>query len=314
MATESSQPLSEHYAEVAAALRADPPTPLDQVRDLVEHWGDVSTEPGGVDYLEVDAAAPSMWIIPHDAAEDRVLLCLHGGGFIGGSIYTHRKMFAHLAKAAGARALSVNYRRTPEHSHPAPLDDAFAAYSWLLEKGYDAQRIALAGDSAGGGLTVTTMLRARERGLPLAAALMPLSPWFDMELAGETITSNQPTDVLFGGPEPMNLQLLVHMFLGEGGDRRDPLASPLHADLSGLPPIYIQVGGAEMLLDDSQQFYERAQAAGIDVRLDVFAGQQHTFHMSVGRAPEADDAIARLAEWVRPRIGLAEPVLATAAT
>jgi epsilon-lactone hydrolase len=315
MTPDPAQPLSQHYTDVAAALRATPPTPLDQVRDLVEHWGDVATEPGGVDYIEVDAGGtPSIWIVPHDAAEDRVLLCLHGGGFIGGSIHTHRKLFAHVAKAAGARALSINYRRTPEHSHPAPLDDAFAAYAWLLDQGFDAQHIALTGDSAGGGLTVTTMLLARERGLPLAATLMPLSPWFDMELSGETITSNQPTDVLFGGPEPMNLQLLVQMFLGETGDRRDPFASPLYADLSGLPPIYIQVGGAEMLLDDSRRFHQRAQAAGTEVRLDVFPGQQHTFHMSAGRAPAADDAIARLAEWVRPRIGLPERALATATT
>jgi epsilon-lactone hydrolase len=305
MTSKQSQPLIDHYRLSNQRAARVPPLPLDDARDLGEHWGDVTAEPGGVDYLEVDAGGvPAMWAVPHGADPSRALLCLHGGGFVSGSMYTHRKMFAHLACAAGIRALVVDYRRTPEHRYPAPLDDAAAAYRWLLDQGVPPDHIAVTGDSAGGGLTITTMLRARQLGLPLAAALMPLSPWVDMELTGGTMATNRATDVLFGGDTPMDIGALVDMFLGPDGDRTDPLASPVYGDLTGFPPIYIQVSGAEMLLDDARRLDGHAREHGVEVRLDVFPDQQHTFQMSAGRAPEADEAIARLAAWVRPRLGL----------
>ena len=305
MPSPQSAPLVAHYRQSNANAARVPPLPLDEGRDFTEHWGDVTAEPGAVDYLEVDAAGvPAMWAAPHGAADDRVLLCLHGGGFVGGSMYTHRKMFAHLAKAAGARALVAHYRRTPEHRHPAPVDDATAAYGWLLDQGIDPAHVAVAGDSAGGGLALTTVLRARERGLPDPAALLLISPWVDMAFTGGSLVANRPTDVLFGGDTPMDLEALAAMFLGPDGDRRHPLASPLYADLAGFPPIYVQAGDAEMLLDDARALDERARKAGVDVRLDVFPDQQHTFQMSAGRAPEADEAIRLMAGWVRPRLGL----------
>jgi monoterpene epsilon-lactone hydrolase len=268
-----------------------------------EAWGDLTAEPRGVDYLEVDAAGlPAMWLVPKGCAEDCVLLCVHGGGFVGGSIYSHRKLFGHLAKAAGVRALVFDYRLTPEHVHPAQVDDATAAYRWLLGQGIDAGRVAFTGDSSGGGLVITSQLRAREQGLPLPAAAMPFSPWFDMELLGGSYESNRDKDAFFYREV---VQGLADMVLGEGGDPRDPLANAFYADLGGLPPIYIQVGGDETLLDDSRRFAEQARNAGVEVRLDIFPEQQHTFQMAAGRAPEADDAIRRQAEWVRPKLGLA---------
>jgi acetyl esterase/lipase len=245
-----------------------------------------------------------MWAVPKGCVADRVILCLHGGGFIGGSMYTHRKMFGHVAKAAGVRALIPHYRRTPEHTYPAPLEDAVIAYRWLLNQGISAGHIAITGDSAGGGLAITTVLCARERGLPAPAALLPLSPWVDMELTGASTATNRATDILFGGETPMDIDRLVQMLLGPDGDRSDPLVNPLYADLTDLPPIYVQVGGDEMLLDDSHRLAELARKAGVEVRLDVFPAQQHTFQMSAGRAPEADEAIRRQAAWVRPRLGL----------
>jgi monoterpene epsilon-lactone hydrolase len=296
--------LLEHYRRGNAAASALPPPSLEESRELNDHWGDVTAEPGGVDYLEVDAGGvPALWAVPRGAS-DRVVLCLHGGGFFVGSRFTHRKMFAHLAKAIGARALILEYRRTPEHRHPAPVDDATAAYQWLLASGIPARHIAIAGDSAGGGLTVTTMLRARERKLPLAAALLPISAWVDMEFSGESMRTKRATDLLFGGERPMNLQALVHMFLGPDGDRRDPLASPIQADLAGLPPMFIQVSGDEMLFDDSRRLHERAQRAGVESQLDAVPGQQHTFQMGAGYDPVADAAIQRMAGWVRPKLGL----------
>jgi epsilon-lactone hydrolase len=267
-----------------------------------EAWGDLTAEPRGVDYIETDAGGvPAMWLVPKGCAEDRLLLCMHGGGFVGGSIYSHRKLFGHLAKAAGVRALVFDYRLTPEHTHPAQVDDAVAAYRWLLEQGIDAGHVAFTGDSSGGGLAITTQLRARELGLPLPAAAMPFSPWFDMELTGASYELNRNKDAFFYKEV---VQGLVNMFLGEGGNLRDPLANPFHADLSGLPPIYIQVGGDETLLDDSRRFAELAGNAGVDVGVEIFPEQQHTFQMAAGRAPEADDAIRKLAEWVRPELGL----------
>jgi acetyl esterase/lipase len=267
-----------------------------------EAWGDLTAEPRGVDYIETNAGGVSaMWLMPKGCAEDRVFLCMHGGGFVGGSIYSHRKLFGHLAKAAGVRALVFDYRLTPEHTHTAQVDDAVAAYRWLLGQGIDAGHIAFTGDSSGGGLAITAQLRARELGLPLPAAAMPFSPWFDMELTGASYESNRDRDAFFYKEV---VQGLVNMFLGEGGNLRDPLANPFYADLSGLPPIYIQVGGDETLLDDSRRFGELAGNAGVDVRVEIFPEQQHTFQMAAGRAPEADDAIRKLAEWVRPKLGL----------
>jgi epsilon-lactone hydrolase len=290
------------YERWSAAFAAEPEMPLDKWRALVEEWPQVTAEPGGVDYVEVDAGGvPSMWIVPKNAVEDRVLLAIHGGGFVTGSMYTHRKLFGHLAKAVGARALAVNYRRTPEDVHPAQVEDVVSAYRWLLEKGIDASQVALAGDSSGGGLVVTAMLLARDQGLPLPAAGMPLSPWFDYEATGGSQDTNAKTDKLLGKEFGL---VLAGMFLGESGDPHDPYVNPLYGNLAGLPPMFLQVSDAETLLDDSRSFTEQARGAGVEVRLDVFAGQQHTFQMAAGRSPIADDAIGRLAEWVRPRLGL----------
>ena len=226
---------------------------------------------------------------------------MHGGGYVTASMYTHRKVYGHLAKAIGCRALILDYRRAPEHVHPAPVDDAVTAYKWVLDQGIAPGHIGLTGDLAGGALAVTTLLRARERNLPMPAATMPLSPWVDMEINGETLVSNREKDVLV---QKEVVEVMAATFLGEGGNRKDPLANPLYADLKGLPPMYIQVGGDETLLDDSRRLAEHARKAGVDVRLDVFPEMQHVFHFAAGHAPEADEAIRKLAEWVRPKLGL----------
>ena len=216
-------------------------------------------------------------------------------------MYTHRKLFAHLAKAIGARALVPDYRRAPEHTHPAALEDALAAYRWLLDQGIEASHIVFTGDSGGGGLVVTTMLLARERGLPLPAGGMPLSPWFDHQHTGRSWERNAGSDALLSREFS---QRLTDMLLGDSGDPQDPLVSPLYADLAGLPPLYIQASRDEGIVDDGCAFAERAKEAGVEVRLDLFPGQQHTFQIGAGRSPEADVAIRRLAEWARPKLGL----------
>jgi epsilon-lactone hydrolase len=268
-----------------------------------ESWGDLTAEPRGVDYLETEVAGrPAIWAVPHGSPADRVLLCLHGGGFVGGSLYTHRKMFAHLAKAAGARALLVGYRLLPEGgSYPVPADETLAAYRWLLGQGITAGHIALAGDSVGAWLAVTAQLRAREAGLPLPAATLLISPCLDLAATGASYEANQDKDPFFDRPV---VQALISGFLAGAADPGDPEVSPVYADLTGLGPVYIQAGADEALADDARQFDEAARKAGVEVRLDIFPGMLHTFQMAAGRAPEADDAIARLAGWVRPWLGL----------
>jgi epsilon-lactone hydrolase len=267
-----------------------------------ESWGDLTAEPRGVDYLETEAGGlPAMWAVPKGASTDRVLMCIHGGGFLSGSIYTHRKMFGHLAKAAGVRALLVSYHLLPEGVFPVPEGDVTSAYRWLLDQGISADRIAFAGDSVGGWLAVTVQLSARQQGLPLPAAALLISPCVDMETTGESYETNQDADPFFKRDV---VRGIIQGFLGEGTDTRDPRANPLYADLGGFGPLYIQAGGDETLADDARLLYEHAVKAGVDARLDIFPGMLHTFQMAAGRAPEADEAIRELAGWVRPRLGL----------
>jgi epsilon-lactone hydrolase len=267
-----------------------------------ESWGNLTAEPGAVDYLEFEIGGMrAMWAVPAERDDQRVLLWFHGGGFISGGIYSHRKLCGHLAKAVGARVLNFEYRLLPEGVHPSPVDDAIVAYRWLLEQGFDPARIAVGGDSAGGGLAITAQLRARDHGLPLPAAALLISPWVDMEVSTDSFRANWAREAFFYREVVV---ALANGFLGPDGDPRDPLANPLHADLAGLAPAYIQAGGDETLLDECRLLAERLSDAGVEARFEVVERQQHTFQMAAGKAPEADDAIRNLAEWVRPRLGL----------
>jgi monoterpene epsilon-lactone hydrolase len=297
MPSEQSEAVRRRWEMARTAMERPDVDPPDD-----ESWGDLTAEPREVDYIETEAGGrPAMWAVPKRSSTDRVLLCIHGGGFVGGSVYTHRKMFGHLAKATGARALLVSYRLLPEGVYPVPVDEVAAAYRWLLDQGTTPGHVAFAGDSAGGWLAVTVQLRARERGLPLPAATMLISPWTDLEASGDSYETNRDKDPFF---QRAVVRGLAQGFLGGSADPRGPLAGPLQADLSGLGPVYIQVGGDEALLDDARRLDEIGRKAGVDVRLDVFPGMLHTFQMAAGRAPEADDAIRRLADWVRPKLGL----------
>lgn len=289
----------EYWDRQASADRQ--PT-IEEMRLSDDHWAALTGEPDGVDYVhEVVGGIPGLWAVPKGCFWDRIILCFHGGGFIVGSRYSHRKMYGHIAKAIGCRALLIDYRLAPEHRHPAQVDDALAAYRGVLERGIAPSRVMFCGDSAGGGLAITTQLRARDAGLPLPAGAMTLSAWTDMALTGASYDSNRAKDPVFrrelvGG--------LVGMLLGDNPDLADPYASPITANLAGLPPIYLQAGGDEGLLDDTVVFAEHARAAGVEVKVDVFPGMLHSFQMAAGRAPEADDAVARLAAWSRPILGL----------
>lgn len=294
--------LADIYADWLERMTADPEMQLPAMRDLFEEWHLVTVEPTEVTYEEVDAdGVPSVWCIPRDCAADRVVLFTHGGGFVVGSRHTHRKVAGHLAKAIGCRALVVDYRRAPEHPYPAQLDDSVRAYRWLLAQGIEPGHIATAGDSAGGNLAISVLLKLREDGDPLPAASLPMSPWLDMEHKGETLESNAATDALV---QRSVLEGMSAAFLGADGSATDPLANPLYADPTGLPPIFMNAGGAESLLDNAQRFEAIAKRAGVEVRLDVAEGMQHVYPFLAGRAPEGDKAVNDMADWVRPKLGL----------
>ena len=302
MASPQAAAIDRLFDSFVAALGANPQMGIDELRDMLEKCGDLATDPGGVDYLEANLAGTAcLWAVPKGCREDRVLLCLHGGGCVTGSRFSHRKMFAHIAKAVGCRALVVDYGRAPEHQHPSQVNECVKVYEALLATGIKPQHIATIGDSAGGNLCTTVVLAAREKKLPLPAAVMPLSPWYDMEATGESFKTNAKVDRLVSVEMSRNMS---QTFLGSAS-ARDPLANPLFAKFDGFPPTYIQVGGFEALLDDSLRVAKLAEAAGVECRCDVIPEMQHVFQFMAGRAPEADAAIKKLAEWVRPKLGLA---------
>lgn len=303
MASPQSHALKNLYADWVVAMSKKPDMGLDEIRSLFSHWGDVTVDPPGVDYVEVDVGdIRGMWAIPKGCSWNHALLCSHGGGYVVGSMYTHRKMFGHIAKAVGCRALIVDYRRAPENPHPGPVNDMVSAYRWLIEQaGLQPGHIALTGDSAGGALALTTIAGVRQAGLPLPAATMPMSPWAGWDTSGKTYETNASRDALV---TPATTNALGSLFIGEKGDPKHPLANPLYTDYAGFPPIYIQVGDAETLLDDSRRIAERARKAGVDVKIDLFPDMQHVFQFMAGSAPESDGAIQQMAQWVRPKLGL----------
>lgn len=240
---------------------------------------------------------PCEWIWDDAARDDAVLLYLHGGGYCVGSIATHRNLIAALAKAAGVRALAVDYRLAPEHPFPAAVEDAVAVYAALLERGRDPSKIAVAGDSAGGGLSLALMLSARERGMPQPACAALLSPWTDMRASGESFRTRE-------GADPMivrdRLLVMVGRYIG-AASTADPLASPLLADLSGLAPLLIHAGDAELLLSDSTDLAKRAEAAGVDVEIKVWDDMVHVFQAFYPLVDEGRESIAEIGAFIRDR-------------
>jgi monoterpene epsilon-lactone hydrolase len=302
MASPQAEAVHDALREFHEAIASSDRQPsLEEQRDAMAAMAAMTTEPEGVTLRDTYAGGVrAFWHTPDGADTDRVLLYLHGGGYVMGSPRSHQHLVSHLALALGCPALNLDYRLAPEHPHPAAVEDTVAAYRWLLDRGHAPGHLAIAGDSAGGGLTLATLVALRDAGLPQPAGAAPISPWTDMEGTGESMTSRADLDLLVGRD---GLKIMADHFLA-GSDPRHPHASPLHADLAGLAPIYIQVGDHETLLDDSTRFAARAEAAGLDVRIDVFPEMQHVFQFSAGNVPEADEALARIAAWLRPRLGL----------
>jgi len=292
----------QQLAAIVEMLRSQPllrPT-IEETRASLEDFG--HTFPVAPDVrceLVRAGTVPAEWVTAPGAAEDRVVLYLHGGGYVLGSIDTHRGMAGSLSRAARARVLVLGYRLAPEHPFPAAVEDSTAAYRWLLAEGVAPSRIVIAGDSAGGGLTVATLVALRDAKTPLPAGGACISPWVDLEASGDSMTTKAAEDPMIGREA---IEYFASLYVGTGS-RRAPLAAPLYADLGGLPPLYIQVGTAETLLDDSVRLAKRARKAGVQVTLDPWDGMIHVWAAFAPILDEGREAIERIAEFVRDRVG-----------
>jgi acetyl esterase/lipase len=288
--------------ELDAALRVEP---FDPTMTPAEHraWFDSfalgplpadatvrETALGGVPALEISVAA---------AGDGPTFLYFHGGGYVVGSARTRVRLVGDILRRAGGRAVAVDYRPAPEHPFPAAVEDGIAAYEGLLAGGVEPADVVLAGDSAGAGLAVATMLLARDRSLPQPAGAVLFSVWADLTIAGESHVSKADADPIFDHPDAV--RWYADHYLG-AGDRRNPLASPVFANLSGLPPLLLQVGSHEVLLSDSLLLAANASRDNVDVTLEVVAGVPHVFQTLAGELPEADAALDRVAEFVRHRV------------
>jgi monoterpene epsilon-lactone hydrolase len=244
----------------------------------------------------VDAGGvPAEWVMAPGSDTDRAVLFLHGGGYAIGSLNTHRRLAYDISAASSARVLLIDYRLAPEHPFPAAVDDAAAAWRWLLQQGFAANRLAIAGDSAGGGLTIATLVNLRDLKLGLPACAVAISPWVDLEGAGNSITTRAAQDPMV---QKDGLLWMAKMYLN-GKDAKTPLAAPLHADLKGLPPILVQVGTAETLLDDATRIAEKLHAAGVDVRLAIWPNMLHVFPLFAPVLSEGRDGCLEIGTFIR---------------
>lgn len=282
---------------IRGALKATPrPTGLVERRARLESLGARYTLPADVRTEQVDAnGVPAESTMTPSADADRVIMFLHGGAYISGSIASHRHVMAELGQQAGARTLALGYRLAPEHPFPAALDDALAGYRFMLSSGLNTARITLAGESAGGGLAIATLLSLRDAGETLPGSVWCSSPWVDLEMTGATMASKAAADPLI---QKAYLIETAAAYL-HGTDPRSPLVSPIHADLRGLPTMLIQVGSAETLLSDSITLAAVAGEADIDVTLQIWPGMIHAWHLFYPQLAEGRRALAAVGAFIR---------------
>jgi monoterpene epsilon-lactone hydrolase len=292
-------PAHEAYVASLPPGGATPEKPLSPEAVAALRVQDAATpmpRPAGVTIEDVDAGGvPALWVTPEGAKPARTILFLHGGGYIFLTASRFTPVMAELAKASGARCLGLDYRRAPEHPFPAPVDDAVAAYCWLLDQGTPPSSIALAGDSAGGGLVIAALLAIRDRGLPLPAAGCSISPWTDLKVCGPS--ADEVADPVVTGAA---LRMMADTYLA-GADPANPYASPLYADLAGLPPLHVQVGTREALLDDSRRFVAKARAAGLDVTSLEHEDVAHMWIFHDALMPESQAAFRAIGDFLKAR-------------
>lgn len=278
--------------------RDAPPRPLEEVREGADGFSASFPPPEGVsvEQTEVGGVAGE-WVTPARRVGNRIIVYLHGGGYVMGSAAGHRGVIARIAEACDARALGVDYPLAPEHPYPAALDSVLAVWQALLDRGTEPARAVLAGDSAGGGLAVAAAMRARDEGLPLPGALVLISPWVDLTCSGESFDANAATD-------PMITRALRDRGdqYAPGLDPTLPYLSPAFGDPTGLPPTLIQVAATECLLDDAERLAASMSAAGVDVTIEVWPDALHAWHIFAPAIPEALSAIDAVGSFVRKKL------------
>lgn len=288
-------------ATIRAMLAASPQTTtIEELRQMYDGLGAMFPTAADVTLTpETVNGVPGEWSSTPGAAADKVVLYLHGGGYVIGSILSHRHLATELGRAAGTRTLAIDYRMAPENPFPAAVDDALSAYRHLLDAGYRPSHIAIAGDSAGGGLTVATLLAAKQAGLPQPACGFCISPWVDLEAVGGSMKSKSAEDPM------VQFEALVAwagLYLN-GKDPKSPLAAPLYGDLTGLAPLLIQVGSAETLLDDSVRLAGVAGHAEVPVQLEIWPEMIHVWHFFHPVLGDARTALGGAGAYIKAKMG-----------
>ena len=300
---------SQHTRDVCAKrfgfLTAEPQTddPAEALALMRKHYEEVAPPPPEEVEAETSTlgGVPGIWFTPPDAT-DAVVLYLHGGGLVIGSSKSHGDLGARIALASSARTFVADYRLAPESTFPAQLDDATAMFRALVEDGTDPSRIVLAGDSAGGGLALSTTMNLRDQGGPLPAAIVTLSAWTDMTTSGPSVTERAELDPVVSGDVSRSM---ADLCVPDVTDRTNPLASPVFGDFSGFPPIFMQVGTSEVLYDDTMRVAEAARKAGVDVEVEEAEGMVHVYQMLWTDLPEGTGAIERIGRFIRDRTSAA---------
>lgn len=274
--------------------------PIEGMRRNYERINNEFSPDGGTNFERLSAGGvPAEMISRDDSDQSRVTIYVHGGGFVIGSVRTHRVLMSKLASASGGKVLGLEYRMAPENPFPAAVEDTIAAYRWLLSEGYEPGKISIAGDSAGGGLVVSALVSLRYLGEPMAGAGWCISPWVDFEGLGNSMTSNAEVDPVVAKE---GLEFMAQLYIGDR-DRRTPLAAPLYADLNGLPPMLLQVGGDETLLDDSTRLSAKLKEAKVPVDLEVWDDMFHVWHAFAPILPEGQRAIDRAGAFLKEKTG-----------
>ncbi len=278
-------------------LGAGNPT-LEEMRAGMEAGSFPVTDAATVTPVDVNGV-PGEWVTVAESDPNRRLLYVHGGGYVIGSPITHRRLCEDIARAGGCSVLNLDYRLAPEHPFPAAVEDAIEGLKFIQSNGPDGEGAAdstfVAGDSAGGGLTLATLLTAREQGVDQPNAAIGISAWTDLAITGETIQTRAGIDPLI--TDESMVSGMAAQYLG-GADAEEPLASPLYADYAGLPPLLLQVGDAEVLLADTTRVTEKARAAGVDVVEEVWDEMFHVWHQFAPMLPEGQEAVNRIGEFI----------------
>jgi len=294
---------SPEYDTLVASLRTSEFTGVRTIEELRAGWERFAASFPPADDICFEAAdangVASEWVTAPGCALDRVILYFHGGGYTIGTLATYRNFTGHLARATGAKLLAAGYRLAPEHPFPAALEDAVTSYRWLIEQGVPPHRIVIAGDSAGGGLALATAVALRDRGNPMPAAIVAICPSTDLAKEGRSVRERAHLDPIVTYESSMAHAL---RYVGKESNLKNPLASPLYADLHGLPPMLILVGTHESLFDDSTRFAAKAEAAGVEVELDIWEGMVHVWPLFADILPEGRQALEKIGEYVRMKV------------